>query len=147
MKKKQLSPKAIRLLQRVKRAILAEPKQFQMNAWFKIEPTTIPNCGTAACIGGWLITLASKKKRNPLQAIKQNRFTLETNRVFLKSAERISRKLSAMLNLPLESQRLKLTNFNYWPKQFCNICEEGTLEYAKQAARRIDHFIKTDGQE
>lgn len=64
----------VKLLQRVKRKILSEPKQFVMGHWFiddlseangdssDLPRKTIPNCGTAACIAGWTIALGSKQK-------------------------------------------------------------------------------------
>lgn len=64
----------VRLLRRVKKAILKEPSQFVMGDWFVCDGTEgrhdierkIKNCGTAACIAGWTVALTVKK--NPKEA-------------------------------------------------------------------------------
>lgn len=148
---KQLPNKTIKLLQQVKRAILKEPKQFWMKHWFK-QSHDIPNCRTAACIGGWLYTFTNSRKK-PSSGVKclskiigvidydGNGNSKTTN--FDGSSGVIA---DTMCELGIKNYD-KLVNFAYWPIQFAKIHEEGTPEYAQQAADRIDHFIKTDGQE
>lgn len=47
----------VELLLKVKDQILKEPRQFVMESWFRLSIRDIPNCGTAACIGGWGIAI------------------------------------------------------------------------------------------
>lgn len=61
------------LLLKVREQILREPRQFVMGTWYTEHPmesedndelwmgVEIPNCGTAACIAGWAISIAEKK--------------------------------------------------------------------------------------
>jgi len=64
------------LLLMVREAILKEPKQFIMDHWFSDQTDIrkrgtdyrhrpnayeIPNCGTAACIAGWVVTIGNGK--------------------------------------------------------------------------------------
>jgi hypothetical protein len=56
----------VELLNKVKEQILKEPAQFEMFNWYATElvgfPTVkIPNCGTAACIAGWAISLSKNE--------------------------------------------------------------------------------------
>ena len=63
-----------KLLLRVKAQILAEPKQFIMGTWYTNFPdifdgdlwegVKVPNCGTAACIAGWIVALHNNIKLN-----------------------------------------------------------------------------------
>ena len=56
----------IRLLRRIQKQILKEPRQFHMEGLYTNNlPWKIPNCGTAACIFGWGIAL--KAELSPLQ--------------------------------------------------------------------------------
>ena len=65
----KLSRKAVTLLRKVKRHILAEPKRIAMRVW-RIEKRgianrsvlKIPSCGTVACIGGWVEVLSKTTK-------------------------------------------------------------------------------------
>lgn len=115
-----------RLLRKVQRKILAEPKQFQMRTWFTSDlDHKIPNCGTAACIGGWALVLSRKAKPSALQLI-PSPFEL----------------IREALNLPYWQASL-LCVFRQWPVKFQRYGEDN----AKQAARRIEHFIKTGGEE
>lgn len=60
---------AVRMLRKVKRHILAEPKRIGMNYWcikgdeVVKEGLKVPACGTVACIGGWLETLYATEHR------------------------------------------------------------------------------------
>jgi len=46
----------VRLLRRIQKQILKEPRQFIMSRYFA-HSQRIPNCNTAACIAGWAIAL------------------------------------------------------------------------------------------
>ena len=48
-----------KLLRRIQKQILKEPRQFDMIGLFNTTlPWKIPNCGTAACIAGWALCLS-----------------------------------------------------------------------------------------
>jgi hypothetical protein len=119
-----------KLLRRVQRQILKEPKQFQMLSLFteSIDKVHIPNCGTAASIAGWVGCLF--KNRKPSKA-PRNFDAIEAR---------------IILGLDLRGAN-KLFFFCNWPEKFRKhaLKKEGTVEFAKQAARRIEHFIKTNG--
>lgn len=118
----------IELLLKVKEQILKEPKQFIMDRWFCNSPDgnyEIPNCGTAACIGGW--GWAISKGLNPREARKyydENDFP----KLFDISIYQASR----------------LFYLARWPLKFR---EKGYSTNSTLAAARIDHFIATNGEE
>lgn len=127
----------VKLLRKVKRQILKEPKQFVMEGFFveagsDVTPKKIPNCGTAACICGWAISL--KNAVTPAEANCQsvNEWTDGED----------------ALQLTREQADRLFAHFD-WPERFF-------LRYrnaksfkarAEAAADRIEHFIKTDGAE
>ena len=128
----------IELLEKVKEQILREPKQFVIHGWFANElrkdateifgipkNVKIPNCGTAACIKGWAACIVANNKPNQIPSLS------------LASCNLCLTKLQEQI----------LFLFKYWPSQFKKIKSEGTIAFARQAARRIDHFIKTNGKE
>jgi hypothetical protein len=130
----------IELLNKVKEKILDEPGQFIMHMWtskelarfvrgkeVKSKRVTV-NCGTAACIAGWACCIT--KNLNPAQF--NNSFD---SPLFLNALE---------LN---SEQRDLLFDFDCWPPQFRVHQNEGTRAFARQAAKRIDHFIATNGEE
>lgn len=132
-----LNPDHIALLRKAKKRILAEPGQFEMHEWFDTElrvignhsvkdivrKVTIPNCGTAACLRGHLICIRAGV--NPAEAHQSWNDDLDIDFTL----------------------RNRLFYFNEWPEQFRKNTSEGTREFARQAARRIEHFIATDGRE
>lgn len=122
----------VKLLRKVKRHILEEPKRFVMSTVNTHgEPGTptglggmFPRCGSAACICGWVCSLSGKPWSNAYY---------ET-----------ARKL---LGIPLSTAE-KLFDPGSWPSEFeGGLTDDGKLKTAKVAAARIEHFIKTDGRE
>lgn len=145
--KTKLKKLTIKRLRAIKKQILKEPRQFQMLRCFSerlrvikqgSEPdrlVSIPNCGTAACIAGHACALFSeRKKMNPLEA---SRYNMAKSRTSLSSAE-------YLLGCPNSAI---LFHFPRWPKQFQKHKHEGTPAFARQAAARIEWFIKTGGAE
>ena len=126
----------IALLRKVQKEILARPDQFNMDGWFKQSASNgfrAGGCGTAGCIGGWglALTLRPKTKRldrlNPVQNI-------ETFR--------------DLFGLTLE-QAERLFYEDEWPLEFkwFELYRPDNLTAARLASKRIDHFIKTKGEE
>lgn len=144
----------VRLLKRVRDRILAEPAQFVMEHYFASrndilqEPLycylvdhnvsaldidrSVPNCGTAACIAGW--TYALSRRITPKTAALRNAYPEEEAAKLLGISER-------------QAERLFLVD--HWPGKFYQQWQERpSLKIrARIAARRIDHFIKTRGEE
>lgn len=126
----------VKLLRRIQEKILAEPRQFNMGSYFLsnrdirnflLPNPEIPNCGTAACIAGWALALASNRKPSECEDSKANMiFSIK------------------VLDLDIDSGR-RLFHFVCWPEVYQLMRAEGTKKYAEQAVARIDHFIKTKG--
>lgn len=119
-----------------------------MSAWFcgknsnEMNRLTheIPNCGTAACIAGWAVSIdffeRNKKKVQPSEVVKR----VTINRC----------STAQILDISIE-QGERLFFSQNWPapwtcphKQFDQLPPE---ERAKAAVARIEHFIATEGRE
>jgi len=128
----------VKLLRKVKKHILENPKRLFMGRWIKRKSETpylsfgegkkrpFPPCGTAACIAGWTCILSKHQ-------ISDNQSTgeLATN----------------LLDIN-ELQASRLFGPHAWPSKYqAGIKDNGTKKTAKIAAARIEHFIKTKGAE
>lgn len=111
-----------KLLRRIQKQILKEPKQFDMSWWFSTSPH-IPNCGTAACVAGWVMAL--HRGCSPHQA----------SRLEIVDVSSYAQKLLSIT--PAQAQRL--FHAEYWPRRF----RRYSANSPKQAVARIEHFIKT----
>lgn len=133
----------VRLLRRVQKQILKEPRQFDMDDYFATKRTlgrNVPNCGTAACIAGWAIAL-SHPTRKP-RDVASCYYPAET--------------AGKLLELPgcndSYNDHLCLNSLflvDSWPLKFkesYNAAKTFTAK-AKIAAKRIDHYIETKGKE
>lgn len=119
-----------RLLRKVQKHILEEPKRVWMGEWKIVGKQNIkywelspPACGTVACISGWAAILNGK----PEDAYSATDI-LELNRD--------------------EASRLFFEV--HWPEHFHRAIASAPVqspEYAKVVSDRIDHFIKTKGAE
>lgn len=126
-----------KLLRRIQKQILKEPRQFDMDFYFSEYHSLgvkIPRCGTAACIAGWAICLADKK--TPQQADESLRMS--------------PARFRAQEHLGLTAEQCdRLFYQGGWPAPFKE--NYGGAKNATHAARiaclRIDHFIKTKGAE
>lgn len=116
----------VKLLRQIQRRIKQEPRQFLMHSYFWVAPR-IPNCGTAACIAGWAVTLTRTKSHKPADAV------LKRNAGLLDVWD-VAQKELGMTDGLSET----LFNEESWPSQFKR---RGKL--ADRAIRRIDHLIKT----
>lgn len=130
----------VELLERVKAHILEEPTRFDMGD-FVIQGEylenfaanfgrPIPPCGTIACIAGWAVLLSEGQTSG--------------------AGSDVQAEAEALLGLSVE-QRERLFYTSNWPKKFNEAyrdAEDVRLPAAAlAAARRIDHFIKTNGAE
>lgn len=129
-----------KLLRRVERHILKEPKRYEQNAVIDVgTPNTesefnrrYPACGTIACIGGWITVLTTKKPLKP--GTHYLRF----------------RKMARLLRVT-EEQVIRLCEYTWgtgWPEQFLKAYKKAKTprQKAKVAVRRIEHFIATKGE-
>ena len=119
----------IRLLKKVRQAILNEPKQFGMNSWFGSGV-----CGTTACIGGWAIILSGKFE-SPFAAVKASGYrTLH------------SPETAECLGLSTQ-QASRLFYVSSWPERYQYGNQSSSAKSrARNAAARINLFIRTKGK-
>lgn len=125
----------VRLLRRIQKHILAEPKRYNQNdivstgkpgeaysfAW------RFPACGTIACIGGWAAVLSSGGRHEDL--------------------EYGARALG--LTVDQRARLFSATGNGGWPDKFDIAYTNAKTPQgrARVGARRIEHFIKTKGAE
>lgn len=111
----------VRLLRRIAKVIQEKPREFDMRTFHNQK-----DCGTTHCIGGWAEALTGK---NPIEALGLTGD--ESDRLFY----------------------VQIKNHE-WPKRFLGRKRKNMtwreyvwLPTARQAAARIEHFIKTKGAE
>lgn len=138
----------VKLFNKVKRAILKYPDQFEMSFWFTTqlsfddEPvsddTANPGrCGTAACMAGWALSLGYKHTSR-LNSVMES--TYNNGHVGLDAA--------CLLGISY-GQRHALFHIGYWPEpfrmdySFAKPTKAGIAKRAKVAVARIDHFLTT----
>jgi len=125
----------VKLLRKVKKHILEEPKRLYMSDYIKVESEHhlygrgYAKCGTAACIAGWTCILSLKETPDAIR---------RTNDVHATGGE--------LLGLtPGQAYRLFVPSV--WPQKFTRgTSDDGSEATAKVAAARIEHFIKTEGR-
>jgi hypothetical protein len=126
----------IPLLEELERTIPQHALQFIMGDWFEYNPDLYGNCGTAACIAGWAVTLALTLSKRP------------------RDGQDLGGEASAiaMRELGLTSEQARRLFYKQgWPDPFWSDYktenQENAEHNAKVAARRIRHFIDTEGRE
>lgn len=124
MKRKSINT---RLLRRIQKQILKEPRRFLMHRWF---------CDTAACIGGWAIAL-------------DKNFKLAKAGVLDAQSRRPTSERAAQALGLRRAIAERLFYVDEWPSPFREQYDDalGRAGRARVAARRIEHFIKTKGKE
>jgi len=125
----------VALLRKIQKKILDEPGQFQMRTWYSttddFHNQVKVNCGTAACIGGWAVTIAKKVK--PSEYWKTGWDTLAEAKKLLR------------ITMPMTERLFLEAN---WPDKFRHAYYDAKTNQgqAQAASARIDHFIKTKGR-
>lgn len=124
------------LLLKVKEQILAEPESFEMETWVRTEfpfrdyeiKFDKPDCGTAACIGGWACLLEGEKAKS-----------CEGDEV---TSHRYYQHAMQYLGINDEQARV-LFNTAAWPDDLRTAWYDtrSKNKRAKIAAERIDRFI------
>lgn len=139
-KKNFVGPKGARLLRKVAKHILAEPKRFAMSWWYgegtpgqpltqgffterHISKLIVPECGTVACIAGWAVLLT------------------DGNNGYQSGAD-IHRRAIELLGDAAEDA---LFGTLTWPTRFAERYHHAKTRRGKATAAvdRIEHFIKT----
>jgi hypothetical protein len=133
----------VKLLRRVKKHILEEPRRFVMRVFYfrkadllretftsdTHQPMRFAKCGTAACIAGWsvLLTDGLHADMNDVRA----------------------RAISLLGLNPNDYRHDELFDVCGWPTKFADAYEKARSQKAraKIAADRIEHFIATKGAE
>ena len=123
-----------KLLRAIQRRIKKEPKQFIMYWYFRKDERHIPNCGTAACIAGWAVTLTKTKSKKPSDTIAGLPCVCESDfgdyDIWIKAGRAL--RLT-------DDVAHALFKENNWPAKF----QGSSRTLAKRGIARIDHLIKT----
>lgn len=128
----------IKLLRRVQKFLLAEPRRFDMCNWVQAAEYSVllekPPCGTACCIAGAAVIL--DRKIDPGKAL------AALNGVNIPNAARTALGLTF-------GQEDQLFYTGGWPQKFQDAYYQAKtpLQRAKIGVARIDRFIKTKGAE
>ncbi len=120
-RKRQLSTLTIRRLNAIRRAILSAPKLYSQHEPFMPRQYS---CRTRGCILGWAKYLFGKNEIGMLETVAQKVLVLS----------------------PEQATQLYGSFPDDLRKQY-DEAPEGSLLRARTAAKRITHFIRTDGRE
>ena len=144
MAKKNLNRDTIRLLRKVQKFLIEEPKRFDMREGItpSAEAKSVleqPPCGTACCIAGAMYVIDKGIKLN----------------ISYVGYGEIENHIQNITSLKTDVQcgRLFYTNNSWvsaaWPEFYANAYEAATtpLQRACVGVARIEHFIATDGRE
>ncbi len=116
----KLSPKAIKLLHKVKRHILEEPKRISMGVWICLDARrdgflTVSECNTIGCIGGWTEMLGGR---------------------FDKLSDNYGSTAVEILGLNMHQRRTL-----FFDSRLCHAKSQQTPSHARAVAKHIDRFI------
>jgi hypothetical protein len=134
-KKNFVGTKGARLLRKVAKHILAEPKRYNQNDIISrgtpgqpYSDWNYPACGTVACIGGWINIFTMKKEPSP--------------------SDLHERHLARVLGIPISHIYALVAGtgaLDGWPVEFEDAYDNAKTPRGRAivAAKRIEHFIKT----
>lgn len=125
----------VKLLRKIQRHILAEPRRYNQNLWREeVDPAddNHPACGTIACIGGWANVLTG-------HGAGSSGSWWQAQTALGLTCEQAGRLFDSVSAIPDDM----------WPRKFARAYTNARrpLTRARIAVRRIDHFIKTKGAE
>lgn len=131
----------IKLLRKIQKAILKEPRQFDMDRWYSFA-SSVPNCKTTACIAGWAI--ACDRKVKPLLAARTFDGEFGVNTHSITYSGKPGDVAAQLLGIDLD-QREKLFQVGNWPRKYYIAYQRADTykQRARIAFNRIGHFIKT----
>lgn len=131
----------VKLLRKVKKHILAEPKRFHMGDWATFwakserKPKYVPPCRTVACIAGWTVLLA--------KPLLWKRFMADNVKDICQTSINPETEAATLLGMSRHEASSMFYTSN-WPDQFADQYDMANREEkAVIAANRIEHFIKT----
>jgi hypothetical protein len=133
-----------RLLRRVQKHILAEPRRLNMDCLLdsvSVERKTNPPCGTVGCIAGWAAFLT------------QGAAAHVSSESWLGAQDALALTSEQALRLFVEPKYAVEKSLYYgdetWPLKFARkyLSAKTARQRAKVTAARIDHFIATKGAE
>ena len=142
-----LSPKAIKILGKVKELILANPEQYDQDRGCTPDSfSDLDSCGTPGCIFGWVIKLSKRKGVKGSSEV----FVLGAKLLGLGKVKDSSWMARATDNdiLILNNEKIASNLFWTWPQKWRNKYDRfgrGTREAAQVAAEYIDFYIEKDG--
>lgn len=110
----------IELLKRVRDKILADPDSFDVNEWHSVH-----DCQTTMCIAGWACRLVN-----------------DTDKRAWFISEHAIKYLGITYN-----QSKRLFYEDQWPFELQLHGIDNVVERAERAAKRIDRFIESQGQD
>lgn len=123
----------VKLLRKVQKFILEEPRRFNMSSWIVPLDDWLddrPPCGTALCIAGAVYAIGKNLRLNRTSVV----------------GDLVEAFASDHLDLNQEESR-RLFFAGNWPLRFNRMYYYGRtpLDRAKVGVERIDYFIKTKG--
>lgn len=133
-----------KLIKKMQLFIAKQPKQFDIRWWFSVN-AQIPNCHTAACFAGLAVALSRRETPGKAAA----RF-LDKGGKFYRGNPIHKQAILALQITPAQADRL--FHLHNWPSKFFHgYCENDPLsqprQNAKAAIARLQHFIRTKGEE
>lgn len=135
-----------KLLLKVKRHILAEPKRIDMDIPVSTSEWRhlMPPCGTVGCIAGWTVILANRKGR---EAPTKTWERFESKEIISDYTWQTVRRHAIRLLRLTDRQATVLFHVPQWPQEFLDAYEKAKRPStrAKVTAGMIYHFIKTRG--
>lgn len=121
----------VKLLRKVKRHILEEPKRFDMD--YALRRSAESPCGTVGCIAGWAAILNGD---------------VQLDGPLISGWDEIKNIASSALDIPAYPTPTIFYEHN-WPAELFNAFTSARTRgrRAKIAAQAIEHFIRTKGKE
>lgn len=134
-----------KLLRKVQKHILAEPRRLDMNVLgytLDVIEKTDPPCGTVGCIAGWAALLQNEKWFELSNAEKEGLMDWTEGETALKLTTEEAHRLFI-------EPKYAETEIHAWPLKFATryLKAKTPRQRAKVTSDRIDHFIKTKGRE
>lgn len=143
--KKNLSRKTVRLLRKVQKFLLEEPRRFDMREGITQAHSLVtileqPPCGTACCIAGAMYAI--DKKLN-LNSTKVGWFEISMHIINLGLERDFSKKLFYVSGVHDDV----IPGVNGWPEDFAVLYRNAKTAYERAliGVARIERFIATDG--
>lgn len=127
----------VKLLRKIKKHILEEPRRFLMRTFMVRKSEVVgktfngdsyqripfAKCGTAACIGGWAVLLSDGMDA-PIDCVRE--------------------RANQLLGLSPNDMHNEVYEVNYWPEEFSSAYREAKTQRARAtvAAKFIDYLTK-----